>query len=236
MQQKQPVPWTLVQFYMDFSERAPVVDWLRGLKKADAGAFAKCVAVLRRLAQEGRALRRPLTEIQREGVRELRVSKEESHYRFLYFFHEKEAVVLHAVSGASVSNADLAEALERKFNNEAYRPGHTYCGRVNDKSFSTDAIEILYSMIGTDSELRCKIEEEIIHSRLASMIYRRRSLSRLTERELAGSMKITQAAFARLERADHEGYPLSLLVRIAAVLGKRLEVGFVRNTSKRLAP
>jgi len=52
---------------------------------------------------------------------------------------------------------------------------------------------------------------------------------RLTQQQLADLIETKQPVIVRLEDADYEGHPLTMLQRIADALGQRLEVRFVRR-------
>ena len=56
------------------------------------------------------------------------------------------------------------------------------------------------------------------------MIYDARHKAGLTQKQLAELVGTKQQVIARLEDADYEGHSLSMLQRIAAALGRRLEV------------
>ena len=92
------------------------------------------------------------------------------------------------------------------------------------KRIITDAVEIAIQMLGDTPELRARIEEEKLNIRVAQMIYDARHKARLTQKQLAELVGTKQQVIARLEDADYEGHSLSMLQRIAAALGRRLEV------------
>ena len=62
---------------------------------------------------------------------------------------------------------------------------------------------------------------------VACTIYRMRTEAGLTQRQLAQKVGTTASVICRLEDADYEGHSLSLLRRVAAALGKRVEIRFV---------
>ena len=62
------MPQTEVFFYQDDDGRAPVVEWLKTLRREDRKAYAKCVARIRRLAEAGPELRRPEADHLRDGL------------------------------------------------------------------------------------------------------------------------------------------------------------------------
>jgi ribosome-binding protein aMBF1 (putative translation factor) len=88
----------------------------------------------------------------------------------------------------------------------------------------TDAVEILIRRLGDRPELRARIEEEKLNIRVAQMIYDTREKAELTQKQLAELIGTKQQVIARLEDADYEGHSLTMLQRIAAALGRRLDV------------
>ncbi len=88
----------------------------------------------------------------------------------------------------------------------------------------TDAVEISIRQLGDTPELRARIEEEKLNLQVAQMIYGTRHKAGLTQKQLAELIGTKQQVIARLEDADYEGHSLSMLQRIAAALGRRLEV------------
>ena len=64
---------------------------------------------------------------------------------------------------------------------------------------------------------------------------------RITQRQLAKKVGTTASVICRLEDADYQGHSLAMLRRIAAALGKRVEIRFVpavkpkRPKSRRVA-
>ena len=90
-----------------------------------------------------------------------------------------------------------------------------------------DALRIIDGITGDDPELKAMIEEEIIHAQVARMIYEARARAGLTQQQLADRIGTKQSVIARLEDADYEGHSLTMLQRIAAALGQRLEIHLV---------
>jgi hypothetical protein len=66
---------TEVIFYPEVEGDVPVLDWLKGLRRTDQRAYERCVAAIGRLSESGHELRRPLADILRDGVFELRIRK-----------------------------------------------------------------------------------------------------------------------------------------------------------------
>jgi transcriptional regulator with XRE-family HTH domain len=64
------------------------------------------------------------------------------------------------------------------------------------------------------------------------MIYTARSRAGLSQIALDEVVGKTQSVVARLENADYEGHPLTMLQRIAAALNQRLEIRFLRQPQK----
>jgi phage-related protein len=124
------MPPTHVLFYLEPGGRAPVLEWLRKLRRTDPVAFARCVAVIDRLRVLGHELRRPTADFLRDGIHELRARKGNVNYRMLYFFHGRGVAVLaHGLTKEDViPETDLDRALSRKRAFESDPEGHTYRG------------------------------------------------------------------------------------------------------------
>ncbi len=122
------MPRATVYFFQEADGRSPVVAWLESLRKTDAQAYAKCVAVIERLAEAGYELRRPTADMLRDGIYELRARKGHVNYRLLYFFHGRNvAIVAHALTKDDVvPAADIDRALARKRVYEKFPEVHTY--------------------------------------------------------------------------------------------------------------
>jgi phage-related protein len=122
------VALTEVIFYQDEAGRAPVVQWLRALRREDRKAYAKCVARIRRLAEAGHELRRPEADYLRDGIYELRARRGRVNYRILYFFHGQQVAILaHALTKeGGIPEADLQRAIRRKEAFEQDPARHTY--------------------------------------------------------------------------------------------------------------
>jgi hypothetical protein len=85
------MPRTPVVFFKDDGGDVPLLDWLRGIPRK---AAAKCIVAIERLHQMGHELRRPEADLLRGGIHELRIGLQGIHYRMLYFFDGKTAIVL----------------------------------------------------------------------------------------------------------------------------------------------
>lgn len=122
------MPRTLVVFYQESADDVPVLDWLKKLRRTDELAYGKCVAAIERLATFGHELRRPLADLLKDGVYELRVRKGHVNYRILYFFHGKNLAVLgHALTKeGKVPVAEIDRAIRRKNAFEAHPAIHSY--------------------------------------------------------------------------------------------------------------
>jgi hypothetical protein len=79
------MPQTVIRVFRDEDGTIPLKDWLEGLKQTGSRAYAKCLERIELLAQLGNELRRPLADILRDGVYELRMKVGKVNYRILYF-------------------------------------------------------------------------------------------------------------------------------------------------------
>jgi phage-related protein len=122
------MPRTDVVFYQENRNDVPVLDWLKELRRTDQRAYESCVAAIARLADFGHELRRPLADILRDGIHELRVRKGRVNYRILYFFHGRNLAILgHALTKEDeVPKADIERAIRRKKAFEADPAGRSY--------------------------------------------------------------------------------------------------------------
>jgi len=102
------------------------------------------------------------------------------------------------------------------------------------KKYITDALEILVQRLGDTPELRARIEEEKLNIRVAQMIYDARQKAGLTQKQLAELIGTKQQVIARLEDADYDGHSLTMLQRIAAALGRRLDVSMTPVRRRRM--
>jgi phage-related protein len=122
------MPQTDVVFYQEDRTDVPVLDWLKDLRRSDQRAYGSCVAAIGRLADFGHELRRPLADILRDGIYELRIRKGRVNYRILYFFHGRNLAILgHALTKEDkVPKADIERAIRRKKAFESDPVGHSY--------------------------------------------------------------------------------------------------------------
>ncbi|MFP4501534.1 MAG: helix-turn-helix transcriptional regulator [Candidatus Hydrogenedentota bacterium] len=82
--------------------------------------------------------------------------------------------------------------------------------------------------IADDPESQALLEEERANLKVASKIRALREAHGLSQRQLAKRVGTTASAICRLESADYEGHSLAMLQRIAAAVGKRIEIRFVK--------
>jgi len=98
---------------------------------------------------------------------------------------------------------------------------------TNTKMRTKDAGRILDRITGADPELRHRIEEQKLHTKIAEMVLAAREIAGLPQDQLAKRVGTSQRVITRLELADYQGPSLTLLQRIAAALHHRLEVGLI---------
>jgi hypothetical protein len=122
------MPTTRIIFFQDETGHAPVLDWLKGLQRENAKAWAKCRAKIVLLSQAGHELRRPAADFLRDGIYELRAKEGRVQYRILYFFHGRNVAVLsHGLSKEdTIPVVDLVRAMKRKRQFEQDPERHTY--------------------------------------------------------------------------------------------------------------
>lgn len=85
------MPPTILLGYRELDGTVPILAWLESLPNP---ARVKCRSRLGRLGELGFELRRPEADYLRDGIYELRASVGGIHYRMLYFFLGRSAVVV----------------------------------------------------------------------------------------------------------------------------------------------
>jgi len=122
------MPRTHVAFFQETDGEAPVVNWLRELRRTNERAWANCRARIELLGQFGHELRRPAADYLRDGIYELRAKQGHVQYRLLYFFHGRQVAILtHSLTKeAKVPDVDIERAIKRKELFETKPKEHTY--------------------------------------------------------------------------------------------------------------
>lgn len=107
------MPETEILVFREADGRIPMQDWLDFLPTK---ARAKCLHYMLLLAASGHELRRPIADILRDGIYELRPSHQGIKYRVLYFFRDRDVVVLsHGImKKEKVPDGEIRRAIERK--------------------------------------------------------------------------------------------------------------------------
>jgi ribosome-binding protein aMBF1 (putative translation factor) len=94
-----------------------------------------------------------------------------------------------------------------------------------------DALDLLYDeFIGNDPERIASYQEERIKAEIARQVYDLREQAGLSQKGLADLVGTTETVIDDLEEADYEGDALSMLIRIATALRKRIDVRFVTSS------
>jgi transcriptional regulator with XRE-family HTH domain len=93
---------------------------------------------------------------------------------------------------------------------------------------TTDAVEILHRRyFEGKAEMLALLEQERVNAEIAQKVYDLRMAAGLSQRELAEKVGTKASVICRLEDADYQGHSLTMLQRIAAALGQKVEVNFV---------
>lgn len=118
------MPATRVVFFEDRGG-CPVLEWLDSLPKK---VQAKARVRIERLAEVGHELRRPEADYLRDDIYELRWRFQSVNYRILYFFQERDLVVLSngLTKEDRVPSQEIDLAIHRKVKFETDPVGHTY--------------------------------------------------------------------------------------------------------------
>lgn len=120
------MPKTKVVYYAE-NGQCPFLEWMTELRKRELAAYSTGLARLKTLGEFGHELRRPVADLLRDGIYELRWRHGHVQYRILYFFHGRQAaVVSHGiVKEAAVDPKEIERAIKRKQNFELNPARHT---------------------------------------------------------------------------------------------------------------
>ena len=118
------MPRSEIIFYKE-GDSVPILGWL---KEGPPKVQDKCLAYLSQLETHGHELRRPLADLLRDNIYELRPSYRGVHYRILYFFSGKNIVVVsHGLrKEGEVPAVEIKRAIERRRRFEANPEAHTF--------------------------------------------------------------------------------------------------------------
>jgi len=81
--------------------------------------------------------------------------------------------------------------------------------------------------VGDDPERVASYQGALANAEVARDVHRLRTSAGLTQAQLARLVGTTASVICRLEDAEYEGHSLSMLRRVAAAVGKRVEVRFI---------
>ena len=100
--------------------------------------------------------------------------------------------------------------------------------------FESEGLEHLFDRyVGNDKKKLAAYEQGLAAVDVSKKIYELRKSAELTQAALAKEVGTTTSVISRLEDADYDGHSLSMLRRVAAALGKRVQITFVDVRPKR---
>jgi hypothetical protein len=119
------MPKTNVIIYQERGGQVPLMEWLDGLFPK---ARDKCIVKVELLREKGHKLRRPHCDILEQGIYELRARIGSVHYRILYAFVGKNAVLLShgCTKERMVSKSEIDRAVKNRDNYIKYPKAHIY--------------------------------------------------------------------------------------------------------------
>ncbi len=110
------MPQSTIRMYRKSDGTIPLGEWLDELEVREPRAYKKYLDRIILLEQLGSELRRPVADILRDGIRELRAKVGTVNYRILYFFSGSNIVCLsHGFTKESdVPEDEIDLAIQRK--------------------------------------------------------------------------------------------------------------------------
>lgn len=103
-----------VKFYNTKKGECPVQEFLDSLTEKERVKSVKLIMVL---SEEGPNLKRPYSDFLRDSIHELRVQFSKNDFRILYFFYERDNIIMtHGFTKKSdkVPNSEIDKALKYK--------------------------------------------------------------------------------------------------------------------------
>lgn len=98
---------------------------------------------------------------------------------------------------------------------------------TRDNHSTTDVIKIIDRWHFSSKKAQKELKRAQESALLARQVRALRIQAKLSQRELGRLVGTTASVICRLEDDDHAGHSLSMLHRIAAALGHRVEIRFV---------
>ena len=118
------MPQMEVVLFMEDDSTVPLYEWL---DKQPEKVQVKLMERVERLEEKGYEMRRPLADILRDKIYELRVGFNSKHYRILYFFCLDRAVLSHGLlKERIVPNKEIDLAIKRREKYKKDPKRHTY--------------------------------------------------------------------------------------------------------------
>jgi ribosome-binding protein aMBF1 (putative translation factor) len=87
-------------------------------------------------------------------------------------------------------------------------------------------LDELHEEIAANPVMNEAYQKELARLRLANQILEVRQVAGMSQQDLAERIGTKQSAIARMERGNYTGYTVSTLAKIAAAVGRHLEIGF----------
>jgi len=89
-----------------------------------------------------------------------------------------------------------------------------------------DFVDVVRAKMAANPDLAEAVEVECFNADVSMKVYEARKAAGLSQKELAELAGTQQSVISRIEDADYDGHSLKLLRRIAAALGKKLQIEF----------
>ena len=94
--------------------------------------------------------------------------------------------------------------------------------------FESSSLQYLYDKhVAGNKALEDIYEEELVNASVARQLYESRKAAKLGQAELAKLAQTTTSVISRLENPSYRSHSLTMVTKIAALLGKKVEVRLV---------
>jgi len=92
---------------------------------------------------------------------------------------------------------------------------------------TSDALAIIDRRFFRTRKARRELAAAEASTQVSQVLFELRTRAGLTQDELARKVGTSHSVISRIEDCDYQGHSLALLRRVAAALGKRVEIRFV---------
>jgi len=97
----------------------------------------------------------------------------------------------------------------------------------SSRDYDEGGLKIIHDrFVGDDPERIASLDRAAAEADIAQSLFDLRAEAGLSQDELAARVGTTASVIGRIEEADYDGHSMAMLRRVAAALGRRVEIRF----------